>query len=118
MEIMGHIQDWIMFDKSIRKEIQTWKSNGDLRNANKERCILSQGLREMSLNCYLCGKEWKKNGKLKMCRKCRMVYYCSKKCQKIHWKQKHRYNCRQFSGIYQHYNMKYVNDDTFCSKLP
>eukprot|EP01084_Bolivina_argentea_P088622 160003_1 len=56
--------------------------------------------------------------RFKTCSRCLSVFYCDRKCQKIHWKQKHRYNCRQFSGIYQHYNMKYVNDDTFCSKLP
>eukprot|EP01084_Bolivina_argentea_P004231 8054_1 len=34
-----------------------------------------------------------KNGKFKLCAQCQLVYYCSRKCQKIDWTH-HKYFCR------------------------
>ena len=31
---------------------------------------------------------------LKLCKGCKNVYYCSRHCQKIDWKYKHRHNCK------------------------
>ena len=32
---------------------------------------------------------------LKMCAKCKSIVYCSKKCQTLHWKTKHKKDCRK-----------------------
>ena len=32
---------------------------------------------------------------LKMCSKCRSIVYCSKKCQTVHWKTKHKTDCKE-----------------------
>ena len=34
-----------------------------------------------------------KKNLLKVCKGCRSVFYCSKKCQKYHWKKQHRRQC-------------------------
>ncbi len=31
--------------------------------------------------------------RLKICRQCKMVYYCSRTCQKLDWKHRHRNEC-------------------------
>eukprot|EP01084_Bolivina_argentea_P193995 332810_1 len=42
---------------------------------------------------------WKlpKRGKWYLCSKCKMVYYCSKRCQKKSWNKQHRYHCKKLS---------------------
>ena len=33
--------------------------------------------------------------KMKICKGCKLTYYCSRKCQKIHWNSKHRTECQR-----------------------
>ena len=44
--------------------------------------------------CCRCNeKQSKLKAKLKLCSGCGKLYYCNKHCQKIHWKNQHRYEC-------------------------
>lgn len=38
-----------------------------------------------------------KNVRLKRCRKCKSVFYCSKQCQKMDWKINHKKKCQEFA---------------------
>lgn len=40
-------------------------------------------------NCFMCGKSSKA-----VCAKCKVMKYCSKECQKKHWKEGHKKVCR------------------------
>ncbi len=45
---------------------------------------------------------WKGVGqkkKLKKCVGCNLFYYCSKRCQKLHWNNIHRYCCVQIQNL-------------------
>ena len=51
----------------------------------------------------------KKNGKifqsnvkpkLRLCNGCRVVYYCSRKCQKIDWKSQHSKQCNDLANVW------------------
>ena len=42
---------------------------------------------------HQCGKTDKM--KLKICKGCKAIYYCKKKCQKSHWKSIHRLQCNK-----------------------
>ncbi len=44
-----------------------------------------------------CRKDCKKRTRLKTCSKCQLTTYCSKKCQKIHWKNGHSWQCSKYS---------------------
>lgn len=37
---------------------------------------------------------------LKLCRACRIVRYCSRKCQKIHWKAQHKKQCKHLQRLW------------------
>ena len=42
--------------------------------------------------CWQCGTAF--NPHLKKCGRCEKAYYCSKDCQKKHWKSGHKRNCQ------------------------
>lgn len=46
--------------------------------------------KKLSKKCVLCAFV---TFNMKKCGKCRNVYYCRRKCQKIHWKREHKYLC-------------------------
>ena len=81
------------FFKEIRKEdpdiLETW----DIRNREEERkcrdAIRAQPKPQGKLRvcCYCCNH----SNHTKLCSKCRSVYYCSKECQKNHWKVHKKY---------------------------
>merc|ERR1719473_645505 len=48
----------------------------------------------LKMKCENCDKPESENREFKKCARCRKVLYCSKKCQKKHWKQKHKSVCR------------------------
>lgn len=45
------------------------------------------------LNCGGCGKSQSAKKTLLKCSRCKLVYYCDKKCQKAHWKAGHKKEC-------------------------
>ena len=48
-----------------------------------------------------CGKEGIQiDGDLKVCKQCRMEYYCSRRCQKKAWKYEHRTRCKTLQTFY------------------
>eukprot|EP01084_Bolivina_argentea_P011284 21094_1 len=45
--------------------------------------------------CEQCGKLHSKRNELKLCSRCKAVFYCNKHCQKMSWNSNHRYNCSE-----------------------
>lgn len=48
--------------------------------------------------CASCEKRFRES-RLSGCAHCRMVFYCSKKCQKIHWNATHKDSCEQLRSV-------------------
>lgn len=47
-------------------------------------------------NCGITREDAATNGDgLKNCRKCKLVFYCSRECQKLHWRSGHKEACRR-----------------------
>lgn len=44
---------------------------------------------------FSCGEVEKKIGEFEKCESCLCAYYCSKKCQKKHWKNGHKKQCKK-----------------------
>ena len=57
--------------------------------------MLKLSKKNQTVSLKKCGnnKCKKKNVKLKICKKCQIITYCSKHCQKISWKNNHRKQC-------------------------
>ena len=51
--------------------------------------------------CFLCEQVKNKNRRLKMCSGCCTVAYCSRHCQKICWKHRHRGVCKRLNACRQ-----------------
>ena len=43
--------------------------------------------------CYLCQSKKSECAELRLCSGCEQVRYCSRQCQKVSWKNQHRYEC-------------------------
>ena len=55
--------------------------------------------RYRNLNCHFCGQRRRK--RMLVCKKCRSVRYCNRKCQKQGWKlKKHRNECHTLFSMY------------------
>ena len=68
------------------------------RKWKKERRRICIENRENYIDC-MNEKCKKKNVKLRLCKQCKMVYYCSRKCQKHHWKYLHKYQCKNMQQL-------------------
>jgi len=69
------------------------------------------GAAEICANCPRPGK--------KRCAACTIPWYCSKECQREHWKKAHRFECK----VLQQQRDGSVGDgqsylQTFCGRLP
>ena len=56
-------------------------------------------LQEVCDFCVKYKKEENDNFSLKRCTACKVVYYCSTKCQKKAWKSHHKLECQYFNNI-------------------
>uniref|UniRef100_A0A8W8KZ01 phytol kinase n=1 Tax=Magallana gigas TaxID=29159 RepID=A0A8W8KZ01_MAGGI len=70
---------------------------GHWREGHREHCVavnnqvLSMGENQGNI-CSFCGEEAPDSLK---CGRCKEVYYCSKDCQREHWKEGHREQCKE-----------------------
>ena len=63
--------------------------------------VLQMSRENRIISLKICGnKKCKKiqDLNLKICKKCKLIYYCSRYCQKIDWKYKHRKFCDELSN--------------------
>jgi hypothetical protein len=49
---------------------------------------------KMQCSSYLCENIEPEVGAFKVCAKCKLKYYCSPECQKQHWFDGHKKECR------------------------
>ena len=50
--------------------------------------------------CFWCCHDLSLLEKIKRCGSCELFAYCSKQCQKKHWKKVHRHSCKEFAEIF------------------
>ena len=83
------------YDKKTGRKFATTQMFTTNRKKNIELDLLKQYIRVpwMKKKCDYCNKKYKKLNPLKLCSKCRCVYYCSRDCQKRAWKSHHRIYC-------------------------
>eukprot|EP01083_Nonionella_stella_P173233 597016_1 len=53
--------------------------------------------RKKNKECVKCKVRKSEENQLKKCSRCREPLYCSRKCQKIHWKKTYRNHCVEYS---------------------
>ncbi|CAA7263518.1 unnamed protein product [Cyclocybe aegerita] len=70
----------------------------DFREVAPPKSIIKEGKKEAFLTCTNCSKIDGSGGcELKRCEKCKIVYYCSRDCQKEHW-EVHKTQCQEGLG--------------------
>eukprot|EP01084_Bolivina_argentea_P187573 323059_1 len=71
----------------------------ELDVAYKQRDIMRETINK--IRCVYCEKKAESKGKCKVCIGCMKKTYCSKKCQKRDWNEKHRWKCnKSWSSLY------------------
>ncbi|KAA6402734.1 MAG: hypothetical protein EZS28_001743 [Streblomastix strix] len=64
----------------------------------KEEPYVSQvSYRELEQRCAQCRKS-KENATLQKCSQCKVIHYCCRECQRLHWKR-HKFECEVFSKL-------------------
>eukprot|EP01083_Nonionella_stella_P016031 44816_1 len=78
------------------------KQRKDIKQSNETRkCIKEEVLTITCCGWHRCSKRQKEiNGALKLCKQCRMTYFCSRRCQKKAWKHDHRNICLKLKEYY------------------
>eukprot|EP01084_Bolivina_argentea_P162000 281943_1 len=101
------------FYNGMNKRIQNRK---EIKNTFVVRKKLFNNVYKFTIQCYHCGKDCSASGKklkfkIKICGSCCMVYYCGRKCQKIHWKYLHRYDCDKLRKL----KHQYLKNKSICN---
>lgn len=76
--------------EEIQKKIERGVLDGRVMDVNE----ITKRLKVGADHCDQCGIKREDAVKLKMCGRCRMVFYCSEKCARSAWKSMHKKNCR------------------------
>jgi hypothetical protein len=87
---------WIL-DYDVRNKFLKQQSFVSLDPLINTLEILSNGTGNLKTRpdvCFKCYKMEEFIGQLKYCGRCKEARYCSKECQKIHWKQ-HKLECKE-----------------------
>ena len=78
--------EYCMITMRIRDSCDEYTDDRELLYAVK---CLRNILKEIKRKCAVCGRKCNH-----VCLTCRCHWYCSRKHQKIHWKSRHRVNCK------------------------
>ena len=65
-----------------------------------EDVVHQKELHQQYVKCAQCYKMKPLLKQFKICGGCCIVAYCSRKCQKLHWKSRHRHQCKQLSKLF------------------
>ena len=89
-------------EKGLRKSEQHYAKVDARLNAARRPGANMHAEDEIRMECGGCGNEWDPNPHAEkfpkgfpLCARCATVAYCSVGCQKAHWKQKHKYECKE-----------------------
>lgn len=80
---IGKRNEYYKVGKKLTSEMYTWPRVTVPWAANVE-----------SYDCAYCGMEEGERGDHKRCNKCKIVSYCTRKCQKLHWKIHKKVCCK------------------------
>ena len=61
-------------------------------------------------NCFLY--DWPQAAQNKRCSECKIILYCTKKCQNEHWHKVHKFHCKILSGKEELHESKH--DPSYC----
>ena len=91
--------------------IMVGKFHANLDQIKQGHHLKFDSLTEISKKCGNHECKIKKYGmKMKICKECKMVYYCGRRCQKKHWKSIHRVQCDK---INVNLNKKYIKSKEY-----
>ena len=75
-----------------RAELDYVKARASNAMSDDDTTIAIATLRRINTICEQCGDK-STTSTLRPCSKCHIIYYCSRACQRKHWRRTHRTNC-------------------------
>jgi len=92
--------------KGLRKSEQHYAKVDARLNAARRPGSNMHAEDEIRMECGGCGNKWDPRSHtakfprgFPLCARCATVAYCSVGCQKAHWKQKHKYECKECADV-------------------
>eukprot|EP01084_Bolivina_argentea_P307498 531513_1 len=79
---------------NVFKRLYKFSNQAEMANKTKRKIKKVKKKMRQDAKCNMCQNK-QLNLKLKSCKGCLLVFYCSAKCQKKDWKKSHRYNCNR-----------------------
>lgn len=75
-------------EKCQKKHWETHKNNCKNNATTFRKTLLENNNKHTCYNCFKMSIK-----EMKQCASCKKIYYCSKACQKEHWKKEHKVQC-------------------------
>eukprot|EP01083_Nonionella_stella_P126620 383334_1 len=88
-EVMGVLKKYLKRTENEYDRKEIWKQ------------VKTQFICKTTCGWYGCGKTQTNASKFKVCKQCKMTYYCSKHCQKRSWNSEHRNKCKILCNVYK-----------------
>jgi hypothetical protein len=90
-----YLYEVIYYCKKFLKELSKMKDPDEEINPSGKKWVEGR-IKFISGRCRVC----KKVGPTTTCSKCTCAYYCGAECQRAHWKDGHKQECKKLDFVY------------------
>eukprot|EP01084_Bolivina_argentea_P119683 212192_1 len=102
LQLKVHSRQWNVWNEFLHQctRVEIPNNNQGIINLRSIKQRLKCSKVKKGCHNHKCSYNLGVDGKIKVCSKCRVSYYCSRSCQKKHWKYIHRVQCKLLAGLF------------------